>query len=81
MKLLASVESTTVLIDNQLCVREGGLAFAERDPPAGAPLSFPLLSSRRSYPMSDPMKIPFTTVRIAVIIKADRRSKNRAGSR
>lgn len=33
MKLLASVESTTILIDNQLCVREGGLAFAERDPP------------------------------------------------
>jgi len=30
MKLLASVESTTILIDNQLCMREGGLAFAER---------------------------------------------------
>lgn len=42
MKLLASVESTTMLIDNQLCVREGGLAFAERDPPAGTLFSFPL---------------------------------------
>lgn len=61
MKLLASVESTTMLIDNQLCVREGGLAFAERDPPAGVLFSSPP-SSRRpppllSYPMLDPMKI------------------------
>lgn len=85
MKLLASVESTTILIDNQLCVREGGLAFAERDPPIrSTPLLFS--PSRRpppllSYPTLDPMEISFATVRIAVIIKADRRSKNRAGSR
>ena len=89
MKLLASVESTTILIDNQLCVREGGLAFAERDPPAGARLFSPLLTVPPSSvaPLlpdvgSHENILPFATVRIAVIIKADRgRSKNRAGSR
>jgi hypothetical protein len=62
MKLLTSVESTTILIDNQLCVAEGELAFAKRDLSREEQFStsFPCSSLMLllSYPMDmDPLKI------------------------